>query len=71
MDYKQRTRWSDLAAALMAKNPNAVALGRKGGEARASNLTKAEKIASAKKAAQTRWKGHTATSRKGKKKGKA
>lgn len=52
----------------MAKNPAAVSLGRAGGQARASNLTDAQKSASAKKAAQARWKGHTATSRKGKKK---
>jgi hypothetical protein len=43
------------------KNPHAVALGRlggqKGGKARAKALSKAERIAIAKKAARTRWKG--------------
>lgn len=42
------------------KNPAAVALGRKGGlkggKARAAKLTKEQRIASAKKAAQARWK---------------
>lgn len=41
------------------KNPHAVALGRlggqKGGKARAKALSKAERIAIAKKAAKTRW----------------
>lgn len=41
------------------KNPHAVALGRmggaKGGAARAKALTKAQRIAIAKKAAKTRW----------------
>jgi hypothetical protein len=41
------------------KNPAAVALGRlgglKGGRARAKSLTKEERSAIAKKAAQTRW----------------
>jgi hypothetical protein len=36
------------------KNPNAVALGRLGGNARASSLTKAERSAIAKKAAAAR-----------------
>lgn len=43
------------------KNPHAVALGRmggqKGGKARAKALSKAQRIAIAKKAAKTRW-GH-------------
>lgn len=43
-----------------AKDPNAVALGRKGGlkggKARASKLTKEERSASAKKAVEARWK---------------
>lgn len=43
------------------KNPHAVALGKmggaKGGKARAKALSKAERIAIAKKAAKTRWKG--------------
>ncbi|HZF01470.1 MAG TPA: hypothetical protein VE344_06185 [Methylomirabilota bacterium] len=42
------------------KNPAAVALGRlgglKGGHARAQKLTKEQRIQSAKKAAQSRWK---------------
>jgi hypothetical protein len=42
------------------KDPAAVALGRKGGlkggKARAAKMTKAERIASAKKAAAARWK---------------
>jgi hypothetical protein len=42
------------------KNPAAVALGRKGGlvggHARAAKMSKAERSASAKKAAQARWK---------------
>lgn len=42
------------------KNPAAVALGRlgglKGGVARARKLTKAQRSASARRAAQTRWK---------------
>lgn len=42
------------------KNPHAVALGKlggaKGGKARAEALTKAQRIAIAKKAAKTRWK---------------
>jgi hypothetical protein len=36
------------------KNPNAVALGKLGGDARASSLTKAERSAIAKKAAAAR-----------------
>jgi hypothetical protein len=43
-----------------AKNPAAVALGRlgglKGGKARAASLTKRERAAAAKKAAEARWK---------------
>ena len=42
-----------------ARNPNAVALGQlggaKGGKARAASMTKAQRIASAKKAAAARW----------------
>ena len=37
------------------KNQNAVALGIRGGLARARNLTKAEHVALARKAAQARW----------------
>ena len=37
------------------KNPMAVALGVRGGRARARNLTKAEHVALARKAAQARW----------------
>ncbi len=37
------------------KNPAAVALGRKGGKARASAMTKKSRSASAKKAAESRW----------------
>jgi hypothetical protein len=41
------------------KDPNAVALGRKGGlkggPARAKKMTKAQRVASAKKAAAARW----------------
>ncbi len=41
------------------KDPNAVALGRKGGlkggKARAKKMTKKQRIASAKKAAEARW----------------
>ncbi len=43
------------------KNPAAVALGRKGGlkggHARAAKLTKEQLVASARKAAEARWKG--------------
>jgi len=43
------------------KDPAAVALGRKGGlvggKARAKSMTKAQRVASAKKAAEARWKG--------------
>jgi hypothetical protein len=43
----------------VAKNPHAVALGRKGGlkggNARAAKLSKEERVASAKKAIQARW----------------
>jgi hypothetical protein len=38
------------------KNPAAVALGRKGGEARSRSLTKAQREEIAKKGALTRWK---------------
>lgn len=42
-----------------AKNPHAVALGKmggaKGGKARAANMTKKARTASAKKAARARW----------------
>jgi hypothetical protein len=38
------------------KDPAAVALGRKGGEARARNLTKKQRVTIAKKAAKRRWK---------------
>ena len=45
------------------KDPAAVALGRKGGlkggKARAASMTKKQRIASAKKAAEARWKGKT------------
>ena len=37
------------------KDPAAVAMGRKGGEARASKLTKEQRSAIAKKAAAKRW----------------
>jgi hypothetical protein len=37
------------------KNPAAVALGRKGGEARAKNLTAAQRSDSARKAVAARW----------------
>lgn len=40
------------------KNRSAVALGRRGGKARAKALTKAERVASAKMAIAARWKGH-------------
>ena len=38
------------------KNPAAVALGRKGGTARAKAMTKAKRVAVARKAAAARWK---------------
>ena len=45
------------------RNPHAVALGRmggkKGGEARAKNLTSAQRKRIAKKAAEARWAAHT------------
>lgn len=45
------------------KDPNAVALGRKGGQkggrARADKMTPEERSASARKAAAARWKGNT------------
>jgi len=37
------------------KNAAAVALGRKGGLARAKSITKADRVKIARKAAQTRW----------------
>jgi hypothetical protein len=37
------------------KDPAAVSLGRRGGQARAKKLTAEERTASARKAAQTRW----------------
>jgi hypothetical protein len=37
------------------KDPAAVALGRKGGKARAKNMSKKQRVAIAKKAAKTRW----------------
>ena len=39
------------------KDPNAAALGRKGGRARAAKLTPQERIENARKAAEKRWKG--------------
>jgi hypothetical protein len=39
----------------MAKNPAAVALGRKGGKARAKALTKTQRSEAARKAVQARW----------------
>jgi hypothetical protein len=39
----------------MAKNPAAVALGRRGGKATAKNLTEEQRKESARKAAQARW----------------
>ena len=47
------------------KNPAAVALGRlggkKGGPARAANLTKKQRVEAAKKAAKARWKDHSSS----------
>ncbi len=40
------------------KMPAAVDLGRRGGRARARNLTAEQRKASAQKAAKARWKGH-------------
>jgi hypothetical protein len=40
------------------KDKNAVALGRKGGKARANNLTKEERSESARKAVLARWAKH-------------
>jgi hypothetical protein len=37
------------------KNPHAVALGRKGGKARAKNLTEKERSEAARKAVSSRW----------------
>jgi hypothetical protein len=37
------------------RDPSAVALGKKGGEARAARLSKKERVAIAKKAAAKRW----------------
>ena len=52
-------RQSTGQAPMEKKDPAAVALGRKGGlkggKARAATMTKAERSASAKKAAQARW----------------
>jgi len=42
--------------ARMAKNPAAVELGKKGGEATAKKLTPQQRKESARKAAQARWK---------------
>ena len=39
----------------MGKNPHAVALGRKGGKARAANLTKQELSEQGRKAVMARW----------------
>ena len=39
----------------MAKNPAAVALGRRGGKARVRNMTPEQRTESARKAAQARW----------------
>lgn len=54
-----------LTGATGGKNPAAVALGRmgglKGGKARAASLSKAERSAIAKKAAQVRWKSKPST----------
>lgn len=51
----------ELTGETTGKNPMAVALGRlgglKGGRARADKLSKAERHASAQKAARARWKG--------------
>ena len=38
-----------------AKNPAAVALGRRGGKARAKKMTPEERVESARKAVQARW----------------
>ena len=46
---------SYLMAKKQQKNPAAVALGRKGGQARAKRLTKAERSEAARKAAKVRW----------------
>jgi hypothetical protein len=55
-----RDRSGILSTMAKKKNPHAVALGRKGGlkggPARAAKLTPEERRASAKKAAQARWK---------------
>lgn len=55
----EQTTTSDAPAAANGKNPAAVALGRlgglKGGKARAEKLTKAQRSATAKKAARARW----------------
>ena len=40
------------------KNAAAVALGRMGGQARARNLSKKQRVAIAKKAAKSRWSEH-------------
>jgi hypothetical protein len=40
---------------VMAKNPAAVALGRKGGKATARKLSEAQRQESARRAAQARW----------------
>ncbi len=37
------------------KDPHAVALGRRGGQARAARMTKAQRTASARRAAIARW----------------
>ena len=39
------------------RDPAAVALGRKGGQARAKKMSKKQRLAIAKKAAAARWKG--------------
>lgn len=54
----------------MKKNPAAVSLGRKGGQARAAKMSKAERSESSKLAATARWKDHKPT-RKRKPKGEA
>ena len=44
-----------------AKDPSAVSLGQKGGRARAKKLSKKQRVAIAKQAAQQRWKRKKST----------
>lgn len=52
----------------MSKDPAAVALGKKGGTARAAKMSKRERSEAASRAAKERWKDHVKPARQRKKK---